>query len=138
MALAIHPDAAHARNAGPGLLPFLDAGAAVARVRVYAAPRRAAVTDAITSPMIVELPLLKPSATVVGGVMTLRPGAPALNLITATGNWASVINAAGDTVFDCDVSAPGGTGAIWLSTGGASGLLLYEGGETSISSGLLA
>lgn len=139
MTIAVHPSANAARNAGPGLAPYMDQGTGVARVRVYPAPRRALPTDAPGVAMIVEIPLLKPSASVdAAGVLTLLPGSPGLNVISGQGAWATIVNGNGDGVLDCDVSAVDGDGDIWLSAGGVSGLNLYAGGETSLTSGVLS
>lgn len=137
--IIMHPSATAARNAGPGLLPYMDLGTGVARVRVYPAPRRASPLDAVGVALIVEIPLLKPSASVdSSGVMTLLPGAPGFNVSTGIGAWGVMVNGNGDGVLDCDVSEVGGAGEIQLSAGGTSGLSLYAGGETSLSSGVLA
>ena len=130
-----HPDAAH--QAMLGRLAFLNTGAGVARVRIYGGTRRASILDAIGAALIVELPLLSPPATVVDAVMTLRPGAPGLNLITETATWAVVVNANGDTAFDCDASAVDGDGQVWVSAGGGTGATLFSGGETTLTSGVM-
>ncbi|WP_348683110.1 hypothetical protein [Acidovorax soli] len=134
MTIALAAAANDARLAA--LAAHLDTGAGVARVRVYGGVRPA-ITDAPASALIVELPLLKPSATLDAGQLTLLPGAAQLNLISDTAVWARIVNGAGDTVLDCDVSAPDGPGELWLSAGGAAGLVLFEGGETSLASGVL-
>jgi hypothetical protein len=121
------------------LLPFLDTGALVATLYVYPAPRRTTPSDAPGVDLIVALALQKPCATVdASGVMTLLAGAPGMNQITAEGAWATLVNASGAVVLDCDVSAAGGIGDIWLSAGGAGGLVLYAGGETYLASGVLS
>lgn len=118
-------------------LAFLSAGAGVARVRIYGGTRRASVLDAVGADLIVELPLLSPPATVTDGVMSLRPGAAGMNLITAAAVWAVVVNGDGATAFDCDASEVGGTGQVWVSAGGGSGTTLFAGGETSLASGVM-
>ena len=130
-----HPEAVH--QAMLGRLAFLSAGAGVARVRIYGGTRRASILDAIGAALIVELPLLSPPATVVDAVMTLRPGAPGLNLITDAALWAVVVNGDGDTAFDCDASAVGGDGQVWVSAGGGAGTTLFAGGETTLASGVM-
>ena len=130
-----HPAAVH--QAMLGRLAFLNTGAGVARVRIYGGTRRASILDAVGADLIVELPLLSPPATVVDAVMTLRPGAPGLNLITDTAVWAVVVNANGDTAFDCDASASGGAGQVWVSAGGGAGTTLFAGGETTLASGVM-
>ena len=130
-----HPAAVH--QAMLGRLAFLNTGAGVARVRISGGTRRASILDAVGADLIVELPLLSPPATVVDAVMTLRPGAPGLNLITDTAVWAVVVNANGDTAFDCDASAPGGAGQVWVSAGGGAGTTLFAGGETTLASGVM-
>lgn len=130
-----HPAAIH--QAMLGRLAFLSTGAGLARVRIYGGTRRATVLDPVGAALIVELPLLSPPATVVDGVMTLRPGTPGLNLITDTAIWAVVVNGNGDTAFDCDASAVGGAGQVWVSAGGGSGATLFAGGETSLASGVM-
>ena len=130
-----HPAAIH--QAMLGRLAFLSMGAGVARVRIYGGTRRASILDPIVSDLIVELPLLSPPATVVDGVMALRPGAPGLNLITDTAVWAVVVNGSGNTAFDCDASAVGGAGQVWVSAGGGAGTTLFAGGETTLDSGVM-
>lgn len=137
MTIAMHSASTAARNTG--LLTFMDSGAGVATLRIYPAPRRALVIDPVGVSMIVAVPLLKPSASIdAAGVMTLLSTGAGLNLISEMAAWAILVNGNGETVFDCDVSAAGGTGDIILSAAGASGLNLYSGGETSLSSGTLA
>ena len=133
--LVEHPAAIH--QAMLGRLAFLSMGAGVARVRIYGGTRRASILDPIVSDLIVELPLLSPPATVVDGVMALRPGTPGLNLITDAAVWAVVINGDGDTAFDCDASAVGGDGQVWVSAGGGAGTTLFAGGETTLDSGVM-
>ena len=106
-------------------------------MRIYGGTRRASILGAIGSAMIVELPLLSPPAAVVDGVMTLRPGTPGLNLITDAAVWAVVVNGDGDTAFDCDASAVGGDGQVWVSAGGGAGTTLFAGGETTLASGVM-
>ena len=130
-----HPASIH--QAMLGRLAFLSLGAGVARVRIYGGTRRASVLDAVGAALVVELPLLSPPATVVDGVMTLRPGDPGLNLITDAAVWAVVVNGNGDTVFDCDASEVGGDGQVWVSGGGGSGATLFAGGQTTLTSGVM-
>ena len=130
-----HPAAIH--QAMLGRLAFLSTGPGVARVRIYGGTRRASVLDAVGAALIVELSLLSPPATVIDGVMTLRPGTPGLNLITDAAVWAVVVNGNGDTAFDCDASEVGGTGQVWVSAGGGAGTTLFAGGETTLASGVM-
>ena len=112
-------------------LANMDAGAGVARVRFYAGAR-IAVTAAPGTGFICETPLLKPSGSVLDGVITLNPGDPGINVLSGTTTWARLVNGNGDTVFDCDVSDLAGSGEIKLPS-----TVLYAGGETRMVSGTL-
>ncbi|MEP6587133.1 MAG: hypothetical protein ABJA84_00045 [Polaromonas sp.] len=128
MSVSEHPDSKQVVMLAR--LAFLDTGAGVARVRFYSSAR-GLVTDAATG-LLVELPLLDPVGTVTAGVLTLSPGAAALNEATGTVLWARVVNGNGDTAFDCSVSDTAGTGDIKIQS-----TSLYLGGETRMVSGVL-
>ena len=85
------------------------------------------------SGFLAELPLLKPSGSVVDGILTLAPGAPVLNANSGVAAWARVVNGNGETAFDGDVTDTGGAGEIKIQS-----TVLYEGGETRMVSGTLA
>jgi hypothetical protein len=110
---------------------FLDTGAGVAMVRIYPGVRPL-VSAAPETGFLVELPLLKPSGSVLDGALTLAPGEPALNANSGVAAWARVVNGNGETAFDCDVSDTAGTGEIKIQS-----TVLYEGGETRMVSGVL-
>lgn len=129
MSIAEHLDSK--QQAMLGRLTFLDTGAGVARVRIYAGTRPA-VTDPPPIAFIVELPLLDPSGSVSSGVLTLAPGASQLNPSSGVATWARVVNGNGDTAFDCTVTDLAGTGEIKIQN-----TTLYEGGETRMVSGVL-
>ena len=129
MTLSVSFDLKNARlNA---VLAFLDTGAGVARVRIYGGTRPL-VGAAPASGFLSELPLLKPSGSVLDGVLTLAPGDPTLNASSAVAAWARVVNGNGATAFDCDVSDTAGAGEIKIQS-----TVLYEGGETRMVSGTL-
>lgn len=128
MSVSEHPDSK--QQVMLARLAFLDTGTGVARVRFYSSIR-GLVTDAATG-LLVELPLLDPAGTVTAGVLTLAPGAAALNGATGDVLWARVVNGNGDTAFDCSVSDTAGTGDIKIQS-----ISLYLGGETRMVSGVL-
>ena len=90
------------------------------------------VSAAPGSGFLAELPLLKPSGSVLDGVLTLAPGQPVLNANSGVAAWARVVNGNGETAFDCDVTDTAGTGEIKIQS-----TVLYEGGETRMVSGVL-
>ena len=130
MTLAVSFDLKNARLSA--VVAFLDTGAAVARVRLYPGPRPL-VSTAAGSGFLTELPLLKPSGSVLDGVLALAPGEPVLNANSGVAAWARVINGNDETAFDCDVTDTAGTGEIKIQN-----TVLYEGGETRMVSGALS
>ena len=129
MTLSVSFDLKNARLSA--VVAFLDTGAALARVRLYPGPRPL-VSAAPGSGFLAELPLLKPSGSVLDGVLTLAPGEPVLNANSGVAAWARVVNGNGETAFDCDVTDTAGTGEIKIQS-----TVLYEGGETRMVSGVL-
>ena len=129
MTLSVSYDLKNARLSA--VVAFLDAGASVARVRIY--PGARPLVNAVpNSGFLAELPLLKSSGSVLDGVLTLAPGAPVLNANSGVAAWARVVNGNGETAFDCDVTDTAGTGEIKIQS-----TVLYEGGETRMVSGTL-
>lgn len=129
MSLSVSFDLKNARLAA--VVAFLDTGAGVARVRIYPGTRPL-VSAAPDSGFLAELPLLKPSGSVLDGVLTLAPGEPVLNANSGVAAWARVVNGNGETAFDCDVTDTAGSGEIKIQS-----TVLYEGGETRMASGVL-
>ena len=129
MTLSVSFDLKNARLSA--VVAFLDTGAAVARVRVYPGARPL-VSAGPGSGFLAELPLLKPSGSVLDGVLNLAPGAPVLNANSGVAAWARVVNGNGETAFDCDVTDTAGRGEIKIQS-----TVLYEGGETRMVSGVL-
>lgn len=129
MTLAVSFDLKNARLSA--VVAFLDTGAAVARVRLYPGARPL-VSAAPGSGFLAELPLLKPSGSVLDGALALAPGEPVLNANSGVAVWARVVNGNGETAFDCDVTDTAGTGEIKIQS-----TVLYEGGETRMVSGVL-
>jgi len=101
-------------------------------VRIYQGVRPL-VSAPPDSGFLAELPLLKPSGSVVDGILTLAPGAPVLNANSGVAAWARVVNGNGETAFDGDVTDTAGAGEIKIQS-----TVLYEGGETRMVSGTLA
>lgn len=129
MSLSVSFDLKNARLAS--VVTFLDTGAGPARVRIYPGTRPL-VSAAPDTGFLVELPLLKPSGSVLDGVLTLAPGEPVLNANSGVAAWARVVNGNGETAFDCDVTDTAGSGEIKIQS-----TVLYEGGETRMVSGVL-
>lgn len=129
MSLSVSFDLKNSRLAA--VVAFLDTGAGVARVRIYPGTRPL-VSAAPDSGFLVELPLLKPSGSVLDGVLTLAPGEPVLNAKSGVAAWARVVSGNGETAFDCDVTDTAGSGEIKIQS-----TVLYEGGETRMVSGVL-
>ena len=129
MTLSVSFDLKNARLSA--VVAFLDTGAGVARVRIYPGARPL-VTAVPASGFLSELPLNKPSGSVLDGILTLAPGAPVLNANSGVAAWARVVNGNGETAFDCDVSDTAGTGEIKIQN-----TVLFEGGETRMVSGTL-
>ena len=129
MTLSVSYDLKNARLTA--VASFLDTGAGVARVRLYPGVRPL-VSAAPGSGFLAELPLLKPSGSVLDGVLTLAPGEPVLNANSGVAAWARIVNGNGETAFDCDVTDTAGTGEIKIQS-----TVLYEGGETRMVSGIL-
>ena len=129
MTLSVSFDLKNARLIA--VVTFLDTGAGVARVRIYPGGR-ALVSAAPGTGFLTELPLLKPSGSVLDGVLTLAPGEPVLNANSGVAAWARVVNGNGETAFACDVTDTAGTGEIKIQS-----TVLYEGGETRMVSGVL-
>ena len=130
MTLSVSFDLINARLSA--VVAFLDTGAGVARVRIYPGVRTL-VSAPPDSGFLAELPLLKPSGSVLDGVLTLAPGAPVLNANSGVATWARVVNGNAETAFDCDVTDTAGAGEIKVQS-----TVLYEGGETRMVSGTLA
>jgi len=130
MSLSVSLDLKNVRLSA--VVAFLDTGVGVARVRIYPGVRPL-VSAPPDSGLLAELPLLKPSGSVVDGILTLAPGAPVLNANSGVAAWARVVNGNGETAFDGDVTDTGGAGEIKIQS-----TVLYEGGETRMVSGTLA
>lgn len=129
MTLSVSFDLKNARLSA--VVAFLDTGAGVARVRIYPGVRPL-VAAPPPSGFLAELPLSKPSGSVLDGVLTLAPGVPVLNANSGVAVWARVVNGNAETAFDCDVSDMTGLGEIKIQN-----TVLFEGGETRMVSGIL-
>ena len=144
MTLSVSFDLKNARLIA--VVAFLDTGAGVARVRIYPGVR-VLVGAAPNSGFLAELPLQKPSGSVLDGLLTLAAGDPVLNANSGVATWARVVNGNGETAFDCDVSDMTGAGEIAFDcdvsdmTGDAVIKLektqLYEGGKAFLTSAVL-
>ncbi len=76
MTLSVSFDLKNARLSA--VVAFLDTGAGIARVRIYPGVR-VLVGAAPNGGFLAELPLQKPSGSVLDGLLTLFPGDPVLN-----------------------------------------------------------
>ena len=97
----------------------IDVGAGPGTVTIYSGAQPANADAALSGNTVLAiLNFAEPAApNAAGGVLTfstIAPDAGADNAGTAT--WARIRDAAGATVFDCDVSDTGGTGTIKFST----------------------
>jgi hypothetical protein len=129
MTLSVSFDLKNARLSA--VVAFLDTGESVARVRIYPGVRVLVGADP-NGGFLAELPLQKPSGSVLDGLLTLVPGDPVLNANSGVAAWARLVNGNGETAFDCDVSDTTGTGEIKIQN-----TVLFEGGETRMVSGTL-
>jgi hypothetical protein len=111
---------------------LLDAGAGNGTIKFYTGAQPTSADDPPTGATLLgTLAFAKPSAPAAsGGVLTFNAitqddSADA----TGTATWARVADSAGNTVFDCDVTAAGGGGTIQLNT-----VNIVAGGPISITS----
>jgi hypothetical protein len=116
-----------------GSRDFLDTGTGAAKIQIYdnSAPRPANGAGA-SSALLAEITLDKPCGTVSSGALTLTASATSLVQRTGVALWARVVTASGAHAFDCDVSATGGSGEVWLPS-----TQLYAGGTTLLVSAVL-
>lgn len=113
------------------VVDFLAQGTENATVTLYSGDRPA-VGETPTGTALVAIPLVEPSGTVSGGVLTLT--SPPEEMVTTSGvaTWARVANGNGIVAFDCDVSDEAGSGEITMQT-----TTLYAGGFARIVAGVL-
>ena len=98
---------------------LIDGGTGNGTIKIYTGTQPASADDGIGGATLLgTLTFSKPSAPAAsGGVLTFNSitqddSADA----TGTATWARIADSAGNTVFDCDVTATGGGGTITLNT----------------------
>lgn len=101
------------------IIADIDAGTGPGTVKFYTGPQPADADDALTTQtLLATLTFSDPSAPApVNGLITFDAiaedsGADA----TGVAAWARIEDSDSNTVFDCDVTASGGGGAIELNT----------------------
>lgn len=104
-----------------------------ARLRIYSAPVPSAGQPPDTAQLLATLVFPKPSLSSVS-VTTLTLLNPTTTLVATTGEaaWARIENGAGQYVADLDVGGAGSSAAVILDNGSNS-LMLYAGGELSVT-----
>lgn len=118
----------------PGLVPWLDSGAASARLRIYSAPIPPNADAAATGTMLAEVGLMEPCGTVAGGTLTLEFAGSALAAESGVAAWARLVNGNGDSAIDFDVTdTTTATGAVQLNS-----TTIWLGGSVTITAGSLA
>lgn len=121
-----HQEARHS-----GSLTHLDSGTANARIRIY--DGTPPITGVITSTMLVEIKLDKPSGIVSNGTLILAASTIALVSNSGVASWARVVTGMGDVAFDLTVSDNAGTGDLKLLS-----TTLYKGGKAVLLSAILS
>lgn len=104
-----------------------------ARLRIYSAPVPSSGQPPDTAQLLATLVFPKPSLSSVS-VTTLTLLNPATTLVATTGEaaWARIENGAGQYVADLDVGVVG-SGAAVILYNGSNSLMLYAGGELSVT-----
>lgn len=113
------------------VVTFLALGNSAARVDIYGTLRPANGADPGGAPLV-SIPLLDPVGTVAGAVLTITPPESAMISVTGTAVWARFVNGDSAPAWDCDVSAEGGLGEVWLDS-----VQLFAGGRATITAGTL-
>jgi hypothetical protein len=110
---------------------LLDGGAGAGTIKIYTGPQPAGADQGIGEVTLLgTLTLSKPSAPAAsGGVLTFNAIPQAEASATGVAAWARVADSAGNTVFDCDITATGGGGTITLNT-----TSIVSGGPIAITS----
>lgn len=103
---------AHQEARHRGSLSHLDSGTGNVRIRVY--DGIPPTTGAVTSNLLVEILLDKPSGSIGNGILTLLSSSINLVSNSGTATWARVITSAGDIAFDLSVSDMTGSGDLKL------------------------
>jgi hypothetical protein len=105
-----------------------------ARLKIYAAPVPAAGQPPDTAVLLATLAFPRPSLdNVTNKTLTLLN--PSTTLVSTTGEagWARIENGAGQYVVDLDVGVAGSGAAVILNNGTPDSLMLYAGGELSVT-----
>ena len=105
-----------------------------ARLKIYSAPVPAAGQPPDTAVLLATLVFPRPSLdNVTNKTLTLLN--PSTTLVSTTGeaDWARIENGAGQYVVDLDVGAAGDDAAVILNNGTPGSLMLYAGGELSVT-----
>ena len=104
------------------------------RQKIYSAPVPAAGQRPDTAVLLATLVFPRPSLdNVTNKTLTLLN--PSTTLVSTTGeaDWARIENGAGQYVVDLDVGAAGDDAAVILNNGTPGSLMLYAGGELSVT-----
>jgi len=109
----------------------IDAGAGNGTIKIYTGPQPPDADGGVGGAVLLAtLTFAKPSApAAANGVLTFNAITQGDAVATGTAAWARIADSAGNTVFDCDVSASGGGGAIQLNT-----TAIVSGGPVAITS----
>jgi hypothetical protein len=125
------------RNAlANAITTLIDGGSGAGVVEIRSGTQPATANDVATGTLLASIPFNDPSfGAASSGVITadndpVPEDSSADN--TGTASWARVKDSAGNTVFDCDVSATGGGGTIQLNT-----VSIVAGGPVRITSGTI-
>lgn len=96
----------------------IDAGVGAGTIKVYTGTQPTAPADAITTQTLLgTLTFSDPCGTSSGGTLTFSAITQDTSAdATGTATWARIADSAGNTVFDCDVTATGGGGTIQFNT----------------------
>ena len=113
-------------------LDYLDTGTGNAAVRIYGGTRPATPDDTPTSTILAQVELTKPCGTITDATLTLTPLANGLITTTGIATWGRIVNANGDTAFDCDAGEGVGAWEIQLEQ-----TSLFAGGDCIITSATL-
>lgn len=103
----------------------LDAGASHGVVKLYTAPRIAAIGDTPTGTLVATLDLAEPCGSVTGGVGTLALPADAVVVADGVVTWALWCDGDGNQLFDTDVGNLASSAEVRISnTNCTVGMLL--------------
>lgn len=103
--------------AADAVVDSLDAGAAAATVEIRTGTIPATPATAASGTLLATVTLIDPAAGAASnGVATITDSVSVTGVAAGTAGYARFKDSNGVAVFDCDVTATGGGGAIELST----------------------